>query len=68
MEKGTILEVSCSGAVVPGLTQPNLQRVKGKDTVAAALASEVSSLPPSESSPTPDFEGMAKVANSKGKP
>ena len=35
--------------------------------MATALASVVSSLPPSESSPTPDFEEMAKVANTKVK-
>ena len=52
---------------MPCLTQANLQRLKGKDPVAAALASVVSSLPPSESSTTPDVEEMAKVANTKVK-
>ena len=66
-EKGTSLEVSRSSAQVPGSTQANLQRLKGKDPVVAALASVVSSLPPSESSPTPEFEEMAKVANTKVK-
>ena len=33
---------------VPDLTRANLRRLKGKDPVAAALASIVSSLPPSE--------------------
>ena len=52
---------------MPGLTQANLARLVGNDPVAAALASVVSSLPPSEPSPTPDFEEMAKVANTKVK-
>ena len=33
--------------------------------MAAALASMVSSLPPSETTPLPAFEEMAKVANAK---
>ena len=41
---------------MPGFTQANLQRLEGKDPMAAAVASVVSSLTPSESSPTPDFE------------
>ena len=52
---------------MPSFTQANLQRLEGKDPVATALASVVSSLPPSEASPTPDFEEMAKVANTKVK-
>ena len=55
------------GAEVPCLTQADLQRLEGKDPVAAASASVVSSLPPSERSPTLDFEEMAKVANTKVK-
>ena len=35
--------------------------------MAAALASMVSSLPPSKASPNPEFEEMAKVANTKVK-
>ena len=66
-ERGTSIEGSCPGAEVPGLTQANLQRLEGKDPVAAALASVVSSLPSSEASPTPGFEEMAKVANTKVK-
>ena len=52
---------------MPGLKQANLQRLEGKGPVAAALASVVSSLPLSESSPTPDFEEMANIANTKVK-
>ena len=48
---------------MPGLLRVSLQRLEGKDPVTAALASVVSSLPRSESSPTPDFQEMAKVAN-----
>ena len=66
-EKATSLEGSRLSVEVPGLTQANLQRLEGKDPVPAALASVVSSLPPSESSPTPHFEEMAKVANTKVK-
>ena len=47
----------------PGLTRTNLRRLKGKDPAAAALASVVSSMPPSETSPTPGIE----VANAKVK-
>ena len=52
---------------MPGLTQENIQRLEGKDPVAATLASVVSSLPPFESWPTPHFEEMAKLANTKVK-
>ena len=48
-------------AEVPGLTRTNLRRLEGKDPVAAALAIIVSSLPPSETTPTPGVE----VANAK---
>ena len=41
----------------------NLRPLEGKDPVAAALASIVSSLPPSETTPTPGFQ----VANAKVK-
>ena len=34
----------------------NLRRLEGKDPVAAALASVVSSMPPSETSPTPGIK------------
>ena len=44
-----------------GLTRANLRRLEGKDPVAAALDSVVSSMPPSETSPTPGIE----VANAK---
>ena len=47
----------------PGLTRANLGRLEGKDAVASALASVVSSMPPSETSPTPGIE----VANTKVK-
>ena len=47
----------------PALTRANLRRLKGKDPVAAALASVVSSMPPSETTPTPGIE----VANAKVK-
>ena len=52
---------------MPSLTQANPQRLEDKDPVAAALGSVVSSLPPSEASPTPEFEEMPKVANTKVK-
>ena len=47
----------------PGLTRANLRRLEGKDPMAAALASVVSSMPPSETTPTPAIE----VANAKVK-
>ena len=50
-------------AEVPGLTRANLRRLKGKDPVAATLASIVSSLPASATTPTPGVE----VANAKVK-
>ena len=50
-----------SSAKVPGLTRANFRRLEGKDPVAAALASIVSSLPPSGTTPTPGVE----VANAK---
>ena len=50
-----------ASAEAPGLTRANLGRLKSKDTVAAALASVVSSMPPSETSPTPGIE----VANAR---
>ena len=46
-----------------GLTRANLRRLEGKDPVAAALASVVSSLPPSE---TTRILGV-EVANAKVK-
>ena len=46
---------------MPGLTRANLRRLEGKDPVAAALASIVASMPPSETTPTPVIE----VANGK---
>ena len=52
-----------ASAGAPGLTRANLRRLEGKDPVAAALASVVSSMPPSETSPTPGIE----VANAKVK-
>ena len=52
-----------ASAEAPGLTRANLRRLEGKDPVAAALASVVSSMPPSETSPTPGME----VANAKVK-
>ena len=53
----------CRSAEVPGLTRANLRRLKGKDPVGAALASIVSSLPASATTPTPGVE----VANAKVK-
>ena len=50
-----------ASAEVPGLARANLRRLEGKDPVAAALASVLSSMPPSETSPTPGIE----VANAK---
>ena len=60
---------------MPRLTRANLRSLEGKDAVAAALASIVSSLPPSETTPIPAVEvGNAKVKawervamNGKGK-
>ena len=46
------------GAEVPGLTQANLKRLEDKEPVAAALASVVSSVPPSETAPIPGFGNM----------
>ena len=48
---------------MPGITRANLRRLKGEDPVAAALASIVSSLPLSETTPLP----WAEVANAKVK-
>ena len=48
---------------MPALTQANLRRLEVKDPVAAALASIVSSLPPSDTTPIPEVE----VANAKVK-
>ena len=52
-----------ASADAPGLTRANLRHLEGEDPVAAALASVVSSMPPSETSPTPGIE----VANAKVK-
>ena len=52
-----------ASAQAPGLTRANLRRLEGKDPVAPALASVVSSMPPSETSPTPGIE----VPNAKVK-
>ena len=52
-----------ASAEAPGLTRANLRRLEGKDPVAAALASVVSSMPPSETTPNPGIE----VANAKVK-
>ena len=52
-----------ASAEAPGLTRANLRRLEGKDPVAAALASVVSSMPLSETTPTPGI----KVANAKMK-
>ena len=48
-------------AEAPVLMRANLRRLEGKDPVAAALASIVSSMPPSSTTPTPGME----VANAK---
>ena len=48
---------------MPGLTRPSLRSLEGKDPLAAALASILSSMPPSEATPTPGVE----VANAKVK-
>ena len=55
------------GAEAPGLTPANLKRLEDKDPVAAALASVVSSLPPSETTPIRGLEEMTKVSNAKVK-
>ena len=52
-----------ASAEAPGLTRANLRCLEGKDAVAAALASVVSSMPPSETAPTAGIE----VANAKVK-
>ena len=49
-------EVVRPSAEVPGLTRANLRHLKGKNPLAAALASIVSSLPPFETTPTPGVE------------
>ena len=55
-------EVVRPSAEVPGLRWPNLKRLEGKDPVAAALSSVVSSLPPSITRPIPGVElGNTKV-------
>ena len=50
-----------ASADAPGLTLANLRRLEGKDPVAAALASVVARIPPSENSPIRGIE----VANGK---
>ena len=52
-----------ASAATPGLTQANLGRLESKDPVAAVLASIVSSMPQSETTPTRGIE----VANAKVK-
>ena len=52
-----------ASAEAPGSTPANVRPLEGKDPVAAALASVVSSMHPSETSPTPGIE----VANAKVK-
>ena len=52
-----------ASARAPGLTRANLRRLEAKDPVAAALASVVSLMPPSETTPTSGIE----VANAKVK-
>ena len=49
-----------ASAEAPGLLQANLRRLEGKYPVAATLASIVSSMPPSDTTPTPGRE-MANV-------
>ena len=52
----------------PVLTQERLRSLEGRDQMAAALLSVVSSLPPSEDAPDPDFQAaMEKVASAKVK-
>ena len=53
-----------ASAEAPGLTRANLRRLEGKDPVAAALASIVSSMPPSETTPIPGLE----VAKARSRP
>ena len=65
INKDINIEGARPGVEVPGLAQANLKHLAGKDPVAAALASVVSSLPPSDTAPIPAFEEMAKVANAK---
>ena len=52
-------------AEVPGLRQANLKQLEDRGSLAAALASVVSSLPPSKRTPFPGFEEMTKVAYAK---
>ena len=52
-----------ASAEAPGLAWANLRCLEGKNPVAAALASDVSPMPPSETMPTPGIE----VANAKVK-
>ena len=52
-----------ASAEAPGLTRANLRHLEGKDPAAAALASAVSSMSPSETSPTPG----SQVTNAKVK-
>ena len=52
---------------MPCLKPANLKRLEDKDPVAAAFASVVSSLPPSETKPIRGLGGMTKVANAKVK-
>ena len=54
-------------AEVPGLAQAKLKRLEGREPVAATLASLVSSLLLSRTSPIPAFEEMAKVVDAKVK-
>ena len=56
-------ESPSASAEAPGLTRANLRCLEGKDPVAAALACIVSSMPQSETTPTPGI----KVANAKVK-
>ena len=56
-----VIEGPCPGAEVPGLTQASLKHLKGKDPFAAALASVVSSLPPSKTASIGALEEMANV-------
>ena len=59
------MEGARSDAQIPVLTQATFKGLEDKDPVAAALASVLSSLPPSKTTPIPGFEEMAKVANAK---